>query len=65
MKLYNYFRSGTSFGVRIALNLKGLDYDYVPVHLAKGEQHGEAYRALSPDGLCRCWIWKASRCMRA
>ncbi|TSE29576.1 Maleylpyruvate isomerase [Tepidimonas thermarum] len=51
MKLYNYFRSGTSFRVRIALNLKGLDYDYVSVHLAKGEQHGAAYRAISPDGL--------------
>lgn len=51
MKLYNYFRSGTSFRVRIALNLKGLSYDYIPVHLAKGEQHGAAYRALSPDGL--------------
>ncbi|MCU0930941.1 MAG: maleylacetoacetate isomerase [Serpentinimonas sp.] len=49
MKLYNYHRSGTSFRVRIALNLKGLDYEYLPVHLVKGEQHGEAYRALSPD----------------
>ncbi|OBS30873.1 Maleylpyruvate isomerase [Tepidimonas fonticaldi] len=51
MKLYNYFRSGTSFRVRIALHLKGLDYEYIPVHLAKGEQHGAAYRALSPDSL--------------
>ncbi|WP_043703479.1 maleylacetoacetate isomerase [Tepidimonas taiwanensis] len=51
MKLYNYFRSGTSFRVRIALNLKGLPYDYIPVHLAKGEQHGDAYRAISPDSL--------------
>lgn len=51
MKLYNYFRSGTSFRVRIALHLKGLDYEYIPVHLAKGEQHGDAYRALSPDSL--------------
>lgn len=51
MKLYNYFRSGTSFRVRIALNLKGLSYDYIPVHLARGEQHGAAYRAVSPDGL--------------
>jgi maleylacetoacetate isomerase len=51
MKLYNYFRSGTSFRVRIALHLKGLPYDYIPVHLARGEQHGEAYRRLSPDSL--------------
>ena len=34
MKLYNYFRSSASFRVRIALQLKGLNYDYVPVHIA-------------------------------
>lgn len=51
MKLYNYFRSGTSFRVRIALNLKGLPYEYVPVHLAKGEHKHSAYRAVSPDTL--------------
>lgn len=51
MKLYNYFRSGTSFRVRIALALKGLPYEYVPIHLAKGEHRESAYRALSPDGL--------------
>jgi len=37
--------------VRIALNLKGLSYDYVPVHLAKGEHKADAYRAVSPDTL--------------
>ena len=37
MKLYNYFRSSASYRVRIALALKGLDYDYVPVHLTKNE----------------------------
>lgn len=51
MKLYNYFRSSTSFRVRIALNLKGLDCEYASVHLARGEQREAAYRALSPDGL--------------
>ncbi len=51
MKLYNYFRSGTSFRVRIALHLKGLDYEYLSVHLPRGEQQGAAYRAISPDGL--------------
>ena len=37
MKLYNYFRSSASYRVRIALALKGLDYEYVPVHLVKDE----------------------------
>jgi len=49
MKLYNYFRSSASFRVRIALALKGLDYDYVPVHLVKGEHKQSAYAALSPS----------------
>lgn len=51
MRLYNYYRSGIAFRVRIALYLKGLSYDYGSVHLAKGERHSDAYRALSPDGL--------------
>jgi maleylpyruvate isomerase len=50
VKLYNYWRSSCSWRVRIALHLKGLAYEYVPVHLVKdgGEQHTEAYRALNP-----------------
>jgi maleylacetoacetate isomerase/maleylpyruvate isomerase len=53
MKLYNYFRSSASFRVRIALNLKGLPYAYVPVHLTRGggEQLGSAYRGLNPASL--------------
>ncbi|HMA06678.1 MAG TPA: glutathione S-transferase N-terminal domain-containing protein, partial [Ramlibacter sp.] len=51
MKLYNYFRSSASFRVRIALALKGLHYDYVPVHLVKGEHKQAAYAALSPSTL--------------
>ncbi|MEO8656113.1 MAG: maleylacetoacetate isomerase [Ramlibacter sp.] len=51
MKLYNYFRSSASFRVRIALALKGLAYDYVPVHLVKGEHKQSAYSALSPSSL--------------
>jgi maleylacetoacetate isomerase len=51
MKLYNYFRSSASFRVRIALELKGLDYDYVPVHLVKGEHKHDAYGAVSASKL--------------
>jgi maleylacetoacetate isomerase len=53
VKLYSYFRSSASYRVRIALNLKGLPYETVPVHLLKdgGEQFSEAYRKLNPDAL--------------
>nr|ALV86648.1 maleylacetoacetate isomerase [uncultured bacterium 51] len=47
MKLYNYFRSSASYRVRIALALKGLDYEYAPVHLTKNEQFNESYAAVS------------------
>ncbi len=48
--LYAYFRSSASYRVRIALALKGLDYDYRPVHLleAGGQQFTDAYRAVNP-----------------
>lgn len=51
--LYNYFRSSSSYRVRIALNLKGLAYNYLPVHLNRngGEQFAPAFRALSPDAV--------------
>jgi maleylacetoacetate isomerase len=48
MKLYNYFRSSASFRVRIALELKGLRYEYVPVHLVKNEHKQPGYAAISP-----------------
>lgn len=51
MKLYNYFRSSASFRVRIALEIKGLTYDYVPVHLVKGEHKQPGYAALAPEML--------------
>ena len=48
MKLYTYWRSTTSYRVRIALNLKGLAYDSVPVDLVAGNQKDPAYTALNP-----------------
>lgn len=51
MKLHNFFRSGTSHRLRIALNLKDLSYDYVAVDLRKNEHHGQAFKALNPQGL--------------
>lgn len=53
MKLFSYFRSSASFRVRIALKLKGLDYDYLPVHLVRGggEQFAAQFRAMNPAAL--------------
>jgi maleylpyruvate isomerase len=53
LKLYSYFRSSAAYRVRIALNLKGLDYEYAPVHLLRdgGQQLQPDYRALNPDGI--------------
>ena len=51
MELYNYFRSSASYRVRIALALKGLDYDYRAVHLAKNEHLSESYAAVSATRL--------------
>lgn len=53
MKLFSYWRSSASYRVRIALNVKGIEYDYVPVHLVKdgGEQHSEQYQEMNPARL--------------
>lgn len=50
MQLYTYYRSTSSYRVRIALALKGLAYDALPVNLLKGEQGQAAYRAVNPQG---------------
>lgn len=52
LRLYSYFRSSCSYRVRIALHLKGVDFDYVPIHLLEGggQQNSEAYLARNPIG---------------
>lgn len=52
-KLYSYWRSTAAYRVRLALNIKGLDYDIVPVALTPGvsEQRGDAYREMNPQML--------------
>ncbi|MDG1738107.1 MAG: maleylacetoacetate isomerase [Paracoccaceae bacterium] len=53
MQFHGYFRSSSSYRCRIAFNLKGLNYDFVSVHLLKdgGQQKSEAYKAMNPQGL--------------
>ena len=48
--LYDYFRSSASYRVRIALNLKGIDYEHRPISLVQSEQQAPSYRALNPQG---------------
>jgi maleylacetoacetate isomerase len=48
--LHDYYRSSAAYRVRIALNLKGIDYDSRPVNLAEGEQRSAEYRSLNPQG---------------
>ncbi len=48
--LYDYFRSSAAYRVRIALNLKGVDYDSRQIDLREGEQKSAEYRALNPQG---------------
>jgi maleylacetoacetate isomerase len=51
LTLYDYWRSSAAYRVRIALNLKGMKYDSVPVSLLAGEQRAASYRAQNPQGL--------------
>ena len=55
--LHNYFRSSTSYRVRIALNLKGIDYDYVAHHLRHGEQRSAEFLRVNPQGLVPALVW--------
>ena len=56
--LYGYWRSSAAYRVRIALNLKGLDYETRPVHLVRdgGQQHAADYRALNPQEMVPCLL---------
>jgi maleylacetoacetate isomerase len=53
LRLYSYWRSSAAYRVRIGLNLKGLRYETVPVHLVRdgGQQHGAEFREANPQGL--------------
>lgn len=53
MRIYGYFRSSSAYRLRIALNLKGVTPEFIPVHLNRdgGEQKKPAYRAVNPQGL--------------
>ena len=53
LQLYSYWRSSAAYRVRIGLNLKGLDYEIIPVHLVRdgGQQHAPEYRAINPQEL--------------
>ena len=51
MKLFGYFRSSAAFRVRIALNLKGLEYETVAIHLRRNDQSKPDYRSVNPQGL--------------
>ncbi len=51
MRLYDYFRSSAAYRVRIALELKGLEVEHIPVHLARGEQKRPEFTAKNPQGL--------------
>ena len=51
MKLYSFFRSGTSHRLRIALNLKGIATDYAAIDLRVDEQQKEAFKAINPQGM--------------
>ena len=53
LKLYSYWRSSAAYRVRIALNLKGLSFQTIPIHLINngGEQLSESYREINPQGL--------------
>lgn len=61
--LHNYYRSSTSYRVRIALAMKGVDYDYEAFHLRKGDQRSERFLKLNPQGLVPALTWSDGEIM--
>lgn len=55
-KLYNYTRSSASYRVRIALNLKNIDYEMIPISLLQNEQNSAEYLKINPQGLVPTWV---------
>lgn len=56
--LHNYFRSSTSFRVRAALHLKGIEYDQQTWHLRENQQRSPAYLTVNPQGLVPSLVWR-------
>jgi maleylacetoacetate isomerase/maleylpyruvate isomerase len=59
--LHSYWRATAPYRVRIALNLKGLAYDYAPVNLLAGDQHAESYQVLNPQELTPALVTEEGR----
>jgi maleylacetoacetate isomerase len=63
--LYGYWRSSASYRLRIALNLKGVAYEQVSINLKDGEQNGEAWRAIQPQGMVPVLEHNGTRLMQS
>ncbi len=60
MKLYNFWRSGTSHRTRIALNLKGISTEYLAVHLGKNAHRSDGFKAINPQQLVPALVVEAA-----
>ena len=57
IQLYSYYRSSCSYRVRIALYLKNIPFEYIPVHLLKNEGEQKSYKKLNPEGQVPCLVY--------
>ena len=62
MKLYSYWRSTTSYRVRIALHMKGIAFETHPVDLVAGDQRASDYVSINPSRAFRHWSLTMGRC---